>query len=122
MVLLLTGPVLPFTAYIFLHHLSKWNTPCSKTNTHEISVLSFYKSHMTVSHTESKLIYFSILEIRFMDKCYEYMKSWNNRALSLPGKMHQLLKARSFILMVYLKYGLKNLWDNMRPSPGKKIN
>lgn len=34
--------------------------------------------------------------------------------------MHQLLKARIFILMVYLKYGLKNSYENMKPTPRKK--
>lgn len=44
-VLLLTGPILPFTAYIFLH-LSKWNTPGLKKNTHEMSQSFPSKSHI----------------------------------------------------------------------------
>lgn len=31
-----------------------------------------------------------------------------------------MLNARSFILMVYLKYGFKKIMENMKPSPGQK--
>jgi len=47
------------------------------------------------------------------------LKVGNSRVSSLSGKMHELQKARSFLLIVNLNYGLKNSWENAKPSPRK---
>lgn len=60
----------------FSIRVNRLSQVCGKKTPWNFTALSFLQSRLTISHTESKFIYFSMLEIKLLHKCCKYIKSW----------------------------------------------